>query len=281
MELKLYIWTGSKYWIFETGHLCSVDEEYNQPDVQVRPRTGIPVLIADTTKRYPIGLGLNIPRKYLTQIASNDTGDKVKLGPALHLYSHYEKTVMYVLTRDYSKLPDVVGKAYEGYLQNFDEYLRPYYYVAADADAQSTALPDGPPGRFELFVEQDGAWIPDLYTDLTGDNNDLCYTALTNAGIVTITYVDPGAPDQSLSVGVSGTDVTVNLATSSGGAIISTGREVMRAVNEDAQAKLIILARLKWGNNGLGVVTAMTTQVVLLGWGTQDPENEGVNWVTR
>lgn len=57
-----------------------------------------------------------------------------------------------------------------------------------------------------------------LSTSLTGTNNDLDITAATagSAGnSITVAYVDPAAQGASLSVSVSGTDITVSLATDS------------------------------------------------------------------
>jgi hypothetical protein len=99
-----------------------------------------------------------------------------------------------------------------------------------------------------------------LSTSLTGNNNDLVFTAKeagTEANSIRVRYVDPGAPSASLSVGVSGNDITVNLATDGSSVITSTATQVKDAVNAHATAKNMVSAALKSGNDGTGVVTAL------------------------
>jgi len=64
-----------------------------------------------------------------------------------------------------------------------------------------------------------------LSTNLTGANNDLTFTAVTkgtDGNDITVTYVNPATPSAALSVDVTGTDITVNLATSAGTAQVET-----------------------------------------------------------
>lgn len=99
-------------------------------------------------------------------------------------------------------------------------------------------------------------------TALTGDNNDLKFTAAqpgTEANSIRIRYVDPSAFDQELGVAVSGNDITVNLATGPDpGAITSTAAEIKAAINMDAAASQLVTAEIAAGNTGAGVVTAMS-----------------------
>lgn len=58
-----------------------------------------------------------------------------------------------------------------------------------------------------------------LTTELTGENNDLTYTAKTKGAAgdnISVAYVNPGTPNAELTVGVVGTAITVNLATDAG-----------------------------------------------------------------
>jgi hypothetical protein len=100
-----------------------------------------------------------------------------------------------------------------------------------------------------------------LTTALAGANNDLEYTselpgALGNA--IRVRYVNPGVNNASLGVVVSGRDITVNLATGAGGAISSTATQVKEALEASAAASALVLLGIPAGNNGSGVVTAMS-----------------------
>lgn len=61
-----------------------------------------------------------------------------------------------------------------------------------------------------------GAANASLSTNLTGDNNDLVFTAADedlDGNDVSITYVDPGAGNEELSIEANGRDIVVTLAT--------------------------------------------------------------------
>lgn len=106
-----------------------------------------------------------------------------------------------------------------------------------------------------------------LTTSLTGTNNDFKLTA-RDAGVagnsITLTLVDPSANDATLSVDVSGTDITVNLATDGAGAITTTASDILTAINYDADAQDLVTVTLAAANDGTGVVTALT-QTALTG----------------
>lgn len=98
-----------------------------------------------------------------------------------------------------------------------------------------------------------------LSTSLTGANNDLTFTAVTagtGGNSVTVTYVDPGS-DGALAVSVLGSAITVTLAYGSG-AITSTGLTVKAALIASIPAAALIGVSLKGGNDGTGLVTALT-----------------------
>lgn len=100
-----------------------------------------------------------------------------------------------------------------------------------------------------------------LETNLTGTNNDIKLTAQT-AGVdgdnITLTIVDPAGNDAVLEVTVDGTDITVNCATDGSSAITSTAAQVMAAINDNEDAFALVVASLKTGNDGTGVVTALS-----------------------
>jgi hypothetical protein len=95
----------------------------------------------------------------------------------------------------------------------------------------------------------------------TGDNNNITLTAKTpgeDGDDISITLADPSGNSQALAVNVTGTDIVVSLATGAGGAITSTAQSVIDAINADTDAKELVIASLPTGNDGTGVVTAIT-----------------------
>lgn len=86
---------------------------------------------------------------------------------------------------------------------------------------------------------------------------DLTYTADavgTAGNSISVTYVDPAANDQALSVGVVGSAITVNLATGPAGAITSTAAEIKTAV--DAFPAAAALVNIAVSGVGANVQTA-------------------------
>ncbi len=97
-----------------------------------------------------------------------------------------------------------------------------------------------------------------LTTSLSGSNNDLVFTARVGGTVgnaTTIKYTDPGG-DGSISIGVSGTDITVTLAYGSG-AITSTAADVEAAIEADSDAVALVSIVNASSNDGTGLVTAM------------------------
>lgn len=100
-----------------------------------------------------------------------------------------------------------------------------------------------------------------LSTALTGSNNDLDYTAVaygTGGNSITIAYVDPAGNNQALAVSVATNAISVSLATDGGGAITSTAAQVKAAIEASAAAAALVTVANKSGNDGTGVVTALT-----------------------
>lgn len=100
-----------------------------------------------------------------------------------------------------------------------------------------------------------------LTTALTGANNDLTFSAVgtgDTGDVVSVTYVDPAGNNAVEGVVVVGNDITVNLATGSGGAITSTGSTILASIQASAPASALVTVALAVGNSGAGAVTAMT-----------------------
>ncbi len=72
---------------------------------------------------------------------------------------------------------------------------------------------------------------------------------------ITAEFVNPGAPDSPLQVMRSGNDITVSLATSSTGALVSTAAQVVNAVNASNAGQLVKALTYR-GNAGGGTVPA-------------------------
>lgn len=108
--------------------------------------------------------------------------------------------------------------------------------------------------------EQGPSTAAALSTNLTGNNNDLDFTAVAagaGGNDITVAYVDPAANDAALGVVVTDTAIVVNLATDSGGLITSTAADVDAAIDALPAAAALVTPANKAANDGTGVVTAM------------------------
>jgi hypothetical protein len=98
-----------------------------------------------------------------------------------------------------------------------------------------------------------------LTTNLTGANNDLYLFSKvpgTTGNAITFRIVVAGN-NTPLSVSVTGSAITVNSATDSGGVPTSTAADVRKAVNLFPAAYLLVHAQNAPQNDGTGVVTAL------------------------
>lgn len=113
------------------------------------------------------------------------------------------------------------------------------------------------PGRWGGF----GAKLRSTFTTaMAGTNNDIKFSSsFEKRGVVgngiRVQLLVAGA-STPLTVTVSGTDITVNVATSAGSAATSTAAQVIAAVNAHAVASTLVLAENAPANDGTGVVTA-------------------------
>jgi fibronectin-binding autotransporter adhesin len=98
-------------------------------------------------------------------------------------------------------------------------------------------------------------------TNLTNSlDNDLVFSAKT-AGVggeaVSIRYVVPTEVEQPLSVDVTGSAITVNLATDAGGFVITVASEVKAAIEGNAAANALVSVVDAGADNGTGFVAAL------------------------
>lgn len=111
-------------------------------------------------------------------------------------------------------------------------------------------------GRFGV------ALYASLTTALTGTNNDLVYTSTSKSksgNSTTVTYVVAGA-STPLTVSVTDSAITVNVATNSSSVATSTAAQVAAAVAASTPAAALVTTANAAGNDGTGVVIAMTAQ---------------------
>jgi hypothetical protein len=102
--------------------------------------------------------------------------------------------------------------------------------------------------------------------DMTNANADLTYTARAfgyAGNSISVTHVDPAGNSQPLTVSVSGTAITISLATNGGGAITSTANTVAAAVAANADANNLVSVAVE--GTGLGVVNAKAKQNLING----------------
>lgn len=93
-------------------------------------------------------------------------------------------------------------------------------------------------------------------TGVVGNNNAIAWRSIVPGATPSITIVDPATPSQSLAVTVSGSDVSVSLATDGAGAESSTAAEVIAAVAAHASASLLIAGANKTTSTGAGICAA-------------------------
>lgn len=104
-------------------------------------------------------------------------------------------------------------------------------------------------------------------TVLTGTHNDMVFTAVTagtGGNSLSIAYLDPGKELATEAVTVvGGTAVIVTLRSVS--AVLSTAAQVKTAVDGNTAAHALMTCANSGGDNGTGVVTAMSAQLLING----------------
>jgi len=151
-----------------------------------------------------------------------------------------------------------------------DIHAKYHAVVAADV-TNGMALTTACPERTVLHVtntEQEAKAT--LSTNLAGVNNDLQFTAKLKGhfgNTIKIAYVDPDAANAKLAVTVSGTTITVSLATDANKAITSTAANVKAAIEAVPAAAALVTVANAAGNSGEGVVAAMAATALANGAG--------------
>ncbi len=90
---------------------------------------------------------------------------------------------------------------------------------------------------------------------------DLTYTARAfgpSGDLINVTYVDPGALSQALSVSVVGVDITVNLATDGAGVITSTATLIAAAIAASAPATALVSVAITGTGSNVQTAEAQT-----------------------
>lgn len=106
----------------------------------------------------------------------------------------------------------------------------------------------------------DGSPKASYTADLTLANADITFTAQAqgpNANSIRVRIVVAGN-NTALSIGTSGTDITINSATSAGGAATTTASQAIAALNADSAASALVIGSLPVGQDGTGVVNAFS-----------------------
>jgi hypothetical protein len=151
-----------------------------------------------------------------------------------------------------------------------DIHAKYHAVVAADV-TEGMALTTACPERTVLHVtntEQEAKAT--LETDLAGNNNDLKFTSKLKGhfgNAIKVEYVDPDAASANLGVTVSGTTISVSLATDASKDITSTAALVKAAIEATPAAAALVTVANKAANSGVGVVTAMAATALANGAG--------------
>jgi len=111
-------------------------------------------------------------------------------------------------------------------------------------------------------IDGTGATDAALTTALTGDNNDIVYTAVTGGGLgnnISVQYINPSANSSPLDIDVVEDAIKVYLATDGSGVITTTGDLLKAAIEAHPVASTMVTVADAAANDGSGVVTAMAT----------------------
>ncbi|WP_121248739.1 M14 family zinc carboxypeptidase [Solirubrobacter pauli] len=182
-----------------------------------------------------------------------------------------------------------VGNGAPEYAQGFKQDFNTHYVDPQEGYARITALADEFPNIATVQAlpnktagyQRKAQTIVGMSTAYTGQLTPLPAAAdQAKAVVVTskawgheggngigIRLVNPGAADEPLVVGVSNNRmIRVNLATDSAGAITTTAKDVVDAINGNAQAAELVTASLYRTSTGTGVVTPGTATSLLSDW---------------
>jgi hypothetical protein len=134
-------------------------------------------------------------------------------------------------------------------------------FDAANGSAANSlaAKQTGRIGKYAAFPI-DGATAAFFNTQFLAPNSNLSFTARgggTLGNNITIQFVISGN-NTPLTITTNGLNITVNVATNGTGQPTSTANQVKAALDANATAASLILTTLATGNDGSGVVAALT-----------------------
>lgn len=128
--------------------------------------------------------------------------------------------------------------------------------------------------RIQVPVDDVAPAAASLTTALTGADNDLLFTARAGGqwgNDIQIVYADPGGVSASPSVVVAGFLITVNLGRAAS-AINTTAQRIITLIRSSADARALVTVELAPGNDGSGLVTAMSATPLAGGiFGVEQP----------
>lgn len=228
-----------------------------------------------------IGKG-KVAEGYLRRGDSRVAEEAIEFGKALALGTDRAKQVRKFVTQliaslttelagDNNDLTYTAGDNYAGAAGNYIQIE----YVDSGVDGQALTVSvsgsgtAADPYKITVILGRSSATAASLTTELTGDNNDLVFTAQDAykgavGNNIQVAYIDPGAADAALSVDVDGLGtadnpfvINVSLATDGTGTITSTAAQVQAAIEAHADASVLVSVANAAGNDGSGVVTAM------------------------
>lgn len=147
-------------------------------------------------------------------------------------------------------------------------------------------------GTLKLILDSTagGQATASLTTALAGSNNDIVLTAAVpgpGGNAITLALVDPMGNSQALGIVVTGNAIVANLATGLTGTITTTATALLAALAASAPATALATGALAPGNDGTGVVTALTATHLSGGASDntltgqiQDSADGSTNWTT-
>ena len=104
--------------------------------------------------------------------------------------------------------------------------------------------------------------------DPAGLNNAIVWTAVadgTPGNFISVSYINPGTPNASLSITKTGAAIAVNLATDGGSSLLTTANHILAAVLLNTEISDIVTTTLVTGETGAGIVTAMPSTPLIGG----------------
>jgi len=119
-------------------------------------------------------------------------------------------------------------------------------------------------------IDGSGSTDAELTTALTGDNNDLVYTAVDGGNIgndISVEYIDPDAASQALEIDVVDKRIKVWLATDADKIITTIADDISAAIAAHPTASLLVTVADAAANDGSGLVTAMSRSYLTGGEG--------------